>query len=79
MIYRNPVICWLDEMNPGSVRQVPPPAPFTVTRSEIGIRPAAAPFVHIWYALVPAEPASPFPPGLMPGEEVIRREDLRGS
>jgi hypothetical protein len=55
--YRDPVIIWRPEERPGVLPQaVPPPGEFTVTRSEINIRPQGA-VVHIWYAAVPAVPA----------------------
>jgi hypothetical protein len=55
--YRNPVITWRPEFSPDKLPQPdPPPGPFTVTRSEIVIRPQG-PVVHIWYALIPAERA----------------------
>ncbi len=55
---RNPVIAWRNEMRPGEQpRPDPPPAQFTVTRSEVAIRPQGT-TVHIWYALVPAVAAA---------------------
>lgn len=55
--YQDPVITWRPEGRPDAIpRTVPPPGEFTVTRSEIEIRPQRA-LVHIWYAAVPAEPA----------------------
>lgn len=56
-VIRNPVIAWHNELSPDELpRPEPPPAPFTVTRSEIVTTPAKT-VVHIWCAAVRAEPA----------------------
>lgn len=56
-IYRNPVLAWHSELNPEKLPlREPPPGPFTVTRSEVVIRPQGA-VVHIWFAAIPAERA----------------------
>jgi hypothetical protein len=58
MTYRNPVIAWRPESaEPGGEPRIePPPVPFTVTRSEVVIRPGQAPVVYIWFAVIPAVP-----------------------
>lgn len=53
-VIRNPVIAWRSELSPGKLRRGPPPAPFTVTRSEVRIRLQGT-IVHIWYALTPED------------------------
>lgn len=54
--YRNPVIVWHNELVPeAQAHAEPPPAPFTVTRSEVIVQTEKV-TVHIWFALTPAMP-----------------------
>lgn len=57
MIYRDPVLLWLNEARAFALPEPEhPPVPFTVTRSEVRVTDQGA-RVYIFYAVIPAERA----------------------